>query len=435
MKKLFSKVAIAIVMILAMFNISMTDSQALGISGPSSVSPGQKFNVTVTGLSNIRGKFFVSVRNGSASTSAFFANGSSSQSITVTAGGSGSVSISVLPDTSTDTATLDGTLVTSGASKSVRIVSKSNNSNSSNNSSTSNNSGSSTQNTTPKKEDTRSKVNTLSSLTVSSGTLSPMFSSNKTSYTLNLTSEVESLEINAKATDSKAKVSGTGKKALKFGTQAFDITVTAENGSKKTYVINVNVEEKPTVFTQFGNQKLGILKNLSGVKAPNGYKSTNIQLEGQDVQAWTNEASTMTIAYLMNEKGEKTFYVVEDGKVIGQYQTITVLSKEYTLLTIPDSMKQQDGLKSSKVKIGDVEIEGWSFEDEKLHNYSVVYLMNEAGEKGLYVYEGTEDTLQKYTEPTQETPTMTYILIGTTTIFALGCAVLGYMLYSSKNKR
>ncbi len=425
MKKNFIKTSLC-TLVLALFlsfHIVGVNAASFSVSrSKSSVSPGGSFTVSISAKG--AGQFSVSASNGSVSSSSIWVDGSAS--VTCTAGSSGSTTVTV---TAVDATGYDESPISGSKSISVSIQSAS-----SNQSSSSSTSSQSQASTTPKKEDTRSKVNTLSSLTVSSGTLSPKFSSNKTSYTLNLTSEVESLEINAKATDSKAKVSGTGKKALKFGTQAFDITVTAENGSKKTYVINVNVEEKPTVFTQFGDQKLGILKNLSGVKAPNGYKSTNIQLEGQDVQAWTNEAGTMTVAYLMNEKGEKTFYVVEDGKVIGQYQTITVLSKEYTLLTIPDSMKQQDGLKSSKVKIGDVEIEGWSFEDEKLHNYSVVYLMNEAGEKGLYVYEGTEGTLQKYTEPTKETPTMTYILIGTTTIFALGCAVLGYMLYSSKKK-
>lgn len=425
MKKNFIKTSLCTIVLTLFLSFHIVGVNAASFSvsrSKSSVSPGGSFTVSIS--ANGAGQFSVSASNGSVSSSSLWVDGS--ESVTCTAGSSGSTTVTV---TAVDATGYDESPISGSKSVSVSIQSAS-----SNQSSSSSTSSQSQAPTTPKKEDTRSKVNTLSSLTVSSGTLSPKFSSNKTSYTLNLTSEVESLEINAKATDSKAKVSGTGKKALKIGTQAFDITVTAENGSKKTYVINVNVEEKPTVFTQFKDQKLGILKNLSGVKAPNGYKSTNIQLEGQDVQAWTNEASTMTIAYLMNEKGEKTFYVVEDGKVIGQYQTITVLSKEYTLLTIPDSMKQQDGLKSSKVKIGDVEIEGWNFEDEKLHNYSVVYLMNEAGEKGLYVYEGTEGTLQKYTEPTKETPTMTYILIGTTTIFALGCAVLGYMLYSSKKK-
>ena len=47
-------------------------------------------------------------------------------------------------------------------------------------------------------------------------------------------------------------------------------------------------------------------------------------------------------------------------------------------------------LKTATIKIGDVELSGWKFEDEALSHYTLVYLMNEAGETQLYTYEDTE---------------------------------------------
>lgn len=87
------------------------------------------------------------------------------------------------------------------------------------------------------KPDNRSKDNTLASLSASP--LDLKFNKNTTSYSFNVEHKVNSITINAKATDSKASVSGTGSKTLKDYVNTFSIVVTAENGSTKTYTIRV----------------------------------------------------------------------------------------------------------------------------------------------------------------------------------------------------
>ena len=84
----------------------------------------------------------------------------------------------------------------------------------------------------------KSSVNTLSNLKVDGITV-PGFSSSKTSYTIGDKSQ-SSIVISANATDSKATISGTGTKSLKYGKNTFNISVSAENGSKRTYSIIVN---------------------------------------------------------------------------------------------------------------------------------------------------------------------------------------------------
>lgn len=83
----------------------------------------------------------------------------------------------------------------------------------------------------------KSANNNLSSLSVSAGTLN--FNKSTTSYTVIVDNNVTSVTINATAEDSKASVSGTGTKNLKVYSNTFNIIVTAENGSKKTYKVNV----------------------------------------------------------------------------------------------------------------------------------------------------------------------------------------------------
>lgn len=81
-----------------------------------------------------------------------------------------------------------------------------------------------------------SGVNTLKSLSVSGANIE--FSSSKTSYSVETTSST--IEVKATPTDSKAKITGTGIKKLNYGANTLKVVVTAENGTTKTYTINVN---------------------------------------------------------------------------------------------------------------------------------------------------------------------------------------------------
>ena len=87
------------------------------------------------------------------------------------------------------------------------------------------------------RRDTRSGNNNLKSLSVDKGKIN--FSKNTTSYTVNVDHDVKEITISASAEDSKATVSGAGKKTLKDYSNDFNVVVTAENGAQKTYTIKV----------------------------------------------------------------------------------------------------------------------------------------------------------------------------------------------------
>ena len=356
-----------------------------------------------------------------------------SGSVTVTPTSTGTITVAI---SDSSNAVLNGSYVSVGGSRKITVSNKQSSSNSS--SSSSNNSTSSSNTTTTQEPEVKkSSEKNLSSLSVSEGTLSPKFSSGTTTYKVDLTSETESLTISAKAKDSKAKVSGTGKKELKIGENNFTVTVTAEDGSKKTYTISVYVTEKPTQFVKLGDQNLGILNDLSKTDVPKGFEKSTIKIDNKDVTALQNKDMGLTLLYLHNEDDSTGFYIydVDNNKVLSKYQTVAVNGKTYVLMDAPDNLEAIQDLKTATIKIGDVELSGWKFEDEALSHYTLVYLMNEAGETQLYTYEDTEGTLQKYTPVEEENDnTLTYVFIGTTALFVVSTAVLGYMYISFKKK-
>ncbi len=88
------------------------------------------------------------------------------------------------------------------------------------------------------RKDNRSSDNNLKSLSIEGETLYPSFSSDNTKYSIS--TDKDNLVIDAVANDSKAKVSGTGKVNVKYGTNTYNVVVTAENDSKKAYEIVIN---------------------------------------------------------------------------------------------------------------------------------------------------------------------------------------------------
>ena len=89
----------------------------------------------------------------------------------------------------------------------------------------------------------------LSSLAISQGTLSPNFTATETAYTATVGNSVESLTVTPKAADSNATVavndgavasgSASGAIDLTVGANVIEVTVTAEDGTDKTYTITV----------------------------------------------------------------------------------------------------------------------------------------------------------------------------------------------------
>lgn len=189
-----------------------------------SLTPGKTATLTIK-TTNAEGKFNVTSSNPgvvAVGTSSLWV--SNSENITLTAKGAGTATITVTPVSVSDT---DLNLITSPKSLTITVSA---------NNTTPNQP---TNPTTPSQPDsTKSGDATLKSITIAGKTYSGSSLKNTISYTAE--SSVNSIKISATKNHSKATVSGTGTKSLVAGqTNKFQITVTAENGTKKTYNVNI----------------------------------------------------------------------------------------------------------------------------------------------------------------------------------------------------
>lgn len=93
------------------------------------------------------------------------------------------------------------------------------------------------------KPEEKSSNKALSSLSIEGVELTPKFDKETTQYTVKVEEDVKELKINAKAADSKAKVSIEGNKDLKEGDNVIKIKVTAEDSTTRTYFITATKGE------------------------------------------------------------------------------------------------------------------------------------------------------------------------------------------------
>lgn len=245
--------------------------------------------------------------------------------------------------------------------------------------------------------DTRSSNCSLASLTLSDGTLSPAFDSSITEYSVNLNAKTTSINVSATPSDTKATITGTGDIAVQPGENKISIEVTAENGSKKTYTITANVDEAPLVYTKLEDKSLGVVRSLRDVTIPEGYTETTTTLEGQEVKAWTNETTGITLVYLVDEEENAAFYVCSPDKgVICKYASFQYNGQNYIFAGIDESIREQEGLTYGKVEAFGNVMDGFTFNDESLSSFVVLYLMNGNNEYGYYTYDTVNQTLQLF---------------------------------------
>lgn len=295
----------------------------------------------------------------------------------------------------------------------------------------------------------------LASLKPSSGTLTPQFNANTTSYTIAVPYTTTSLSLSAKAAVSGAKVQVGGTNTLKVGKNTQTITVTAPNGTQKTYTVVItraadqgqNSNSSGTTTTapatpaddalqvEVDGKELTVADTQPDVALPDGFVWDSADFGGMQVAAAKNEKSGLTLLYLRDpETAQGALYLYDaENKSFAPFRPLTVAGGVYTLLDIPADMAAPAGTVAGEVTIGEQTVPAWLYEDTAQADFSVVYATAPDGRTGLYVYDSTDGSMQRYramtlpadTAPEQPTGNaLTRFFTAYRTPILLGAAVL-----------
>ena len=255
--------------------------------------------------------------------------------------------------------------------------------------------------------------------------VSPAFSPNVLSYTVNVGADVDKIAVSGEPKDGKAKTLVTGGSGLKTGANTVVCKVTAEDGQTvKSYTITVNKSESSEVPAGDANEAavtggavVGELKaDIDGVEysvatsfdpagLPEGYTQSTVTYNGTEIMSGAGNG--LNLIYLQGSDGKGSFYIyMPETGALSPYVTIDSVARSILVLPIDDSIEVPAGFAQTAIQLnGDSKVKGWVWKTDEEQKYCVVYGMNENGEKGLYRYDIAEKTFQRYFEdPALESP-------------------------------
>lgn len=377
MKKI-NKLVIVFIFFFMSFMIKV-DAASISISASNtSVKVGSTVKITVK-ASSVAGKFSVSSSNASVLSgggSTFLDNSSASYTFKANQAGKAIVTLKAV-----DAADYNEKGFSGSKSVTINVVSKSSGNSSSSNS----------------KKTNLSRDNTLKSLSVSSGTLSPEFKKDVTEYKVEVENEIKKIKINAIANDKEATIKGAGEKTLKVGKNSYGIVVVAENGKTKTYTVVVTRKEEDPVFVTIDDVKYQVVRDLKEVEIPKNFKETTIKIEDKSVMALYDEITKFTLVALKDENSNVKLYICDvDKNTYTLFQEEQLTQERIMILDMPTKIIP-DGYK----KYGQY-INGNKYEVYKLNktsDYALIYALNlDTNSKNLYLYDSEENTIQRYTK-------------------------------------
>lgn len=259
----------------------------------------------------------------------------------------------------------------------------------------------------------------LKSLKVSPGSLTPAFSPDVTSYSVEVGLETEKLIVDAVPNNSNAKTSISGAE-LTENEGTVVCRVTAEDGQTvKEYTISVtktengetaspNEEVKEPVYTpgdmsaMVAGVTYEVAKQFDESTLPEGFEAINYSYHDVEVRAGKGLQKDLILLYLKDEAENGELYIYNEATdSFSPWVEISVSAKSIVILPIEEDVEIPDGFveASIDVNIGEDQkrtVSGWVWETDEEHQYCVFYGMNWNGDKGLYRYDFKEMTIQRY---------------------------------------
>ncbi len=271
---------------------------------------------------------------------------------------------------------------------------------------------------------TQSADNSLKSLTISPGTLSPAFTGKTTTYSAMVGSDVTSIAVSATPVNAKAVVeSVTGNTELKAGANTIKVVVKAENGVTATYTINVTkqsgataepsdneqAEETPEQ-TEYAGETVTvsgtpyqIADDFTAEDIPADFAEGTINYHGTDYKGVSFEKGSLGLLWMKTadaaDAGGRFF--VYDGTRDTCYPFVKLSHGEKYVIALlaPIDFTMPENYVQTELAAGDAgtitAYQTAQEETELVSDFYMFYAASSDGTEGWYQYDGLEGTYQR----------------------------------------
>lgn len=428
MKKIFSgiiAIALALILIVQPDNTVRAESLSLSLSA-STVNVGGTVTATVScpsgyGVDVILNVDNTAVLSGGNDTVVLIGDAigqPNSASVSFSAVGAGTCTITATVREAGNVSDPNTAISFGGASATVTVNNVAQQPTDTNTGNTGNNTGSNTGSNTDGTTDgsstaqtTQSSDNTLKSIVLSNGSLSPAFSPKTKNYTATVDNSVTSLSISATPTNQTAKVTSvSGNDNLQVGENTITITVKAENGVTATYTIVVNrrdatdpenseaQEEKKSY--EINGSNWGISTEITEEEVLQDFTLSSILIDNLEYPCLSFNNGSLDLIKMVSEDGLNTGFFVYDKEQGAIYPFAKISGEEhYVIILMPDAADVPSDYAEVTLAIeGKADVTAYQKADDELY---LVYCINDRGEKGWYQYDPVEETYIRYVTPVE----------------------------------
>lgn len=276
------------------------------------------------------------------------------------------------------------------------------------------NTGSNTDGTTDGSstaQTTQSSDNTLKSIVLSNGSLSPAFSPKTKNYTATVDNSVTSLSISATPTNQTAKVTSvSGNDNLQVGENTITITVKAENGVTATYTIvvtrrdatdpeNSEAQEEKKSY-EINGSNWGISTEITEEEVLQDFTLSSILIDNFEYPCLSFNNGSLDLIKMVSEDGLNTGFFVYDKDQGAIYPFAKISGEEhYVIILMPDAADVPSDYAEVTLAIeGKADVTAYQKADDELY---LIYCINDRGEKGWYQYDPVEETYIRYVTPVE----------------------------------
>ncbi len=292
--------------------------------------------------------------------------------------------------------------------------------------------------------------NSLASLSLSQGNLSPSFVYNVVNYQVSVDNSVSSIEVQARTSHELASIqSGVGTHQLKEGTNTIKVQVAAENGNVAVYTITVTRaessqasqesagEDKP-VGNEDGSVDAGetqstdetqdtdaqdspendgedaasaitgadgytVAEMIPEEMVPAGFTQTLVNYQDGEYPALQFDKGDIILLYMLNEQGEGMLFHYE--RTSGEVYPFIKLSAGNSYLMVlqaPPEAGLGENYIPATLTIENKNVPtAFRYAEAENTDFYLIYGMNSEGMADWYQYDDAEGTYQRYQEITE----------------------------------